>query len=533
MTKAFTDIDGEALDALIERVTEAKEHELALSPQDCQLLLNALVTLASLQENIASKDVTIHKLKKLLGIVKSSEKLGALVNQGASAAKSKKAKKNKPGKSRKPQHNKVKPEVKHHALTTLDKGADCPECDTGKLAKYEPASFLRITGQSPFIPEQHVLERLRCNTCGAYFTAPLPADVLADGDAKQKYGYSARALMAISKYYAGTPFYRQESLQRILGVPITASTIFDQTEYVANSTYPVFKALLREASNAAHFHIDDTTHRILEQKPVVKKQRNSDKERVRTGVYSSGLIATTEGGQKIILFETNVGHAGEFIDTVLSERDSSRSPPIIMSDALTSNRPSGGKDVTHSLYNSHARRQFVDVISHFPEEVEEVLERYGKIWHVDDEAKKKGLNAAKRRRYHEKQSLPEMEWIRSWGNQHLLDETVEENSGLGKAIRYFDKHYDGLVSFCKVESAQLDNNLMEAELKLIVRDRKNAMFHKTLSGASIGDVITSMIATASWAGINVYDYFNVLQRHQEAVKSAPQNYLPWDYQENS
>ncbi len=105
-----------------------------------------------------------------------------------------------------------------------------------------------------------------------------------------------------------------------------------------------------------------------------------------------------------------------------------------MSDALISNRPSGGKEVIHSLCNSHARRQCVDVISHFPEEVEEVLERYGKIWHIADEAEKKGLNAAERRSYHEKQSLPHMEWIRSWGNQHLLDETVEENSGLGKAI---------------------------------------------------------------------------------------------------
>ncbi len=60
------------------------------------------------------------------------------------------------------------------------------------------------------------------------------------------------------------------------------------------------------------------THRILAQQPEVKKQRNSDKERVRKGVYSSGLIATTTTGQKITLFETNVGHAGEFIELNVS-----------------------------------------------------------------------------------------------------------------------------------------------------------------------------------------------------------------------
>jgi transposase len=56
--------DGQALEALIAGVTEAKENNLALSPQDCQLLLDALVTLASMQDRLASHDVTVHKLRK-------------------------------------------------------------------------------------------------------------------------------------------------------------------------------------------------------------------------------------------------------------------------------------------------------------------------------------------------------------------------------------------------------------------------------------------------------------------------------------
>ncbi len=64
-------------------------------------------------------------------------------------------------------------------------------------------------------------------------------------------------------------------------------------------------------------------------------------------------------------------------------------------------------------------------------------------------------------------------------------------------------------------------------LKLVVRDRKNAMFHKTLSGANICDVVTSLIATAGEAGINVFDYFRVLQREKVALE--PERYLPWHY----
>jgi hypothetical protein len=61
VSKAFTDIYSQALEALIARVSEAKDNQLALSGEDCQLLLDALVTLASMQDRLASHDVTVHK----------------------------------------------------------------------------------------------------------------------------------------------------------------------------------------------------------------------------------------------------------------------------------------------------------------------------------------------------------------------------------------------------------------------------------------------------------------------------------------
>jgi transposase len=64
----FTDIDSAGLEALIARVNEAKDQQLALSPEDCQLLLDALVILSSMQDRLANHDVTVHKLRKLLGI---------------------------------------------------------------------------------------------------------------------------------------------------------------------------------------------------------------------------------------------------------------------------------------------------------------------------------------------------------------------------------------------------------------------------------------------------------------------------------
>lgn len=529
MSKPFTDIDGQALEALIERVSEAKENNLALSPEDYQLLLDALVTLATTQTRLANHDITVHKLRKLLGIEKSSEKLGSVLKKAKASSNKKNTQRKSNGEEA---FAPVKPTIIVHPLKDLNKGDSCVECLMGKVYKTEPGSLLRITGQSPFKPEQHVMERLRCNTCGAYFTASLPNEVLTDGVSNQKYGYSARSLMAIYKYFAGLPFYRQSSIQKLLGVKITASTVFDQVELVCNDIYPVYQLLFNLASDAKHYYLDDTTNRILDAKPVEKKVRNSDKTRLRTGVYTSGVIATIADNRSIVLFETNIGHAGEFIDSILHKRSQSCANPVIMSDALASNRPTVRKAIT-SLCNSHARRQFVDVINHFPEEVEHILKRYGEIWVNDDYTKEENLSPSARLTYHQQHSAPIMEEIKLWGETHFADESVEENSGLGKAIRYFIKHYDGLSYFCTLEGVKIDNNRIEAMLKIVVRDRKNAMFHKTLLGATIGDVITSVIATASESGVNVFDYFTTLQREHEQVKSHPENYLPWNYLANS
>ena len=71
---------------------------------------------------------------------------------------------------------------------------------------------------------------------------------------------------------------------------------------------------------------------------------------------------------------------------------------------------------------------------------------------------------------------------------------------------------------------------MEATLKLIIRHRKNALFFKTLAGAAVADVLTSLIATCDHAGINAFDYLVALQRYAADVKQSPEQWLPWSYQ---
>ena len=78
--------------------------------------------------------------------------------------------------------------------------------------------------------------------------------------------------------------------------------------------------------------------------------------------------------------------------------------------------------------------------------------------------------------------------------------------------------------------APLDNNVVERALKLCIRQRKNSLFYKTDYSAYIASVLTSLIATCIYAGINVLDSLVALQEHRAEVFADPSAWLPWTSQ---
>ena len=67
---------------------------------------------------------------------------------------------------------------------------------------------------------------------------------------------------------------------------------------------------------------------------------------------------------------------------------------------------------------------------------------------------------------------------------------------------------------------------------MILRYRKNSLFHKNEHGAHVGDVLTSLIETCRLAGMNPLDYLSALMENRSAVFADPAAWLPWNYRDN-
>jgi transposase len=416
-------------------------------------------------------------------------------------------------------------ECRHEALAV---GQRCPVCGQGTLYELPPGVEIRIDGHALLSALRYELQKLRCSACGQIFTAPLPHEA-----GEEKYSPRARAVLVVGRYYLGLPFYRVESYQALLGVPIPDATQWDQIEKVGDCSYKVFAYLETLAAQGELIHQDDTSVRILS---LMAENRTHQaaaealgfaRAQERTGMFTTALVVKV-GERTICLYYSGRSHAGENLQALLEQREADHDNPLVMSDALSRNEVDETTVIRcHCL--AHGRRQFSDLAEVFPVECQVVIDTLKHVFDHDDEAREQQMRPEARLAYHQEYSQPLMDGLKQWLQKQVDDRLVEPNSTLGKAIAYMQTHWETLTRFLSVVGAPLDNNLVERALKLFIRQRKNSLFYKTEYSASIASVLTSLIATCIYAGVNVLDYLVALQEHRAEVFADPSAWLPWTY----
>jgi transposase len=462
-----------------------------------------------------------------------------------------------------------KVEVPH---PSLQPGDPCPKCEKGTVYETNrPRVLVRLKAQAPVQATVFSLQKLRCNLCDELFIAESPAGV-----GEEKYDATVGSMIGLLRYGMGMPMNRNELLQESLGVPLPDATQWEIVADQAERIELAFDELARQAAQSHVIYNDDTTVRILAMMPRDIPADNSaggaaahDRESTvpgrvpapsadgqtlsaeeapaeraaeedaaaekcedeRTGLFTTGIVAELQGGQKIALFLSGHQHAGENLKDVLARRVTGLPPPIQMCDALSRNIPKGLKTILGNCL-AHGRRKFVDVADRFPEECRHVLEALSVVYHNDEIAKERALSSAERLLFHQAESGPVMEELHAWLGRQIEERRVEPNSALGASIAYMRRHWQELTLFLRVAGAPLDNNICERALKLAIRHRKNSLFYKTSRGAHVGDIYMSLIHTCRLGKVNPFDYLTELDRHAEAMASNPAAWMPWNYRQN-
>ena len=455
----------------LERLAE-RARQAPLSDDDYATLKAALHTLGTVAQLVEDKSATIARLRQLL-FGPTSEKTREVLQRagGVSEAPAGEA----PADATPPPTDRARPAAGHGrqgadayagairipvAHRCVHHGDRCPGCAKGKVyAQRDPGVLVRILGQAPLAATVYQLETLRCNLCGEVFTADPPPGVGTEKD-----DATSTSMVALLKYGVGVPFHRLERLQADVQIPLPASTQWEMVAQTAAVLQPALHELIRQAAQGDVIHNDDTTMTVLALAPGARAPDLGEAPDAvppgRTGVFTSGLVATRDG-QRVALFFTGHRHAGENLARVLAERAADLGPPIQMCDALSRNLP---KPLTVVLAHclAHARRKIVEVTPSFPAECRHILETLRDVYRCDEEARTAGLSPADRLAAHQARSQPLLEDLHAWLTDQIDAHRIEPNSGLGQAIAYLRKHWMPLTLFLRVAGAPLDNNLVNA-----------------------------------------------------------------------
>jgi transposase len=493
----------------------------AVLAEDFQIIEGMSYALPEILALIEQNPMTLRKLRHLLFGPKT-EKTDKVCSASPTTADAPAPKSKPKGHGRCPARHYTGARRIDVAHPTLQAGAWCEKCRRGKLrAQRSKGIVIRVVGAPPISATLWNLEKLRCDACGEVFTAPAPAQA-----GQEKYDVSVGVTVALLRYGSGMPHYRLARLQKSLGVPMPASTQWEQMEPVAKHAEPIFQELIGQAANSPLVHNDDTTMRVAElRRPGSASAAAIDPK--RKGTFTTGIVGSAHD-HPVALFFTGWQHAGENLAEVLRHRAVDLEPPIQMCDALSRNTSPEFETLLANCL-AHGRRGFVEVASAFPDSCRHVLDQLKAVYQADAQAKRLSLSPQERLLHHQTHSQPVMEQLHEWLGQQLEHKKVEPNSGLGQAIGYMLAHWPALTLFLRHPGAPLDNNLCERALKMAILHRKNSLGYKTLNGARVGDLFMSLIHTCRLNEVNPFEYLLALATNADAVRQSPQAWLPWNY----
>jgi transposase len=328
----------------------------------------------------------------------------------------------------------------------LKAGDPCPDplCQGRLYDRNEPRLLLQFVGRPLVEATKYEREVLRCAVCLEQYVAPLP-----EGVADERFDATADATIALMKYGGGLPWHRQAALQRMCGVPLAESVMWERCEALADAALPIYLRLVRLGANGELIHTDDTKVRILSclKEDEEKKKKGEESRATQT----SGLVIES-GGHRIALYFSGRHHAGENLEQLLKLRQAGQDRPIQMADALNVNWDHE-EEVIEAKCMVHGRRGILEVEELEPVACKVVLDAISEVYRY--EAETKGMSQEERLRYHQSKSGPVMEKMKEWIELQFNERLVEPNSSVGRALQYWLNHWEGLTACSMVSHCLL------------------------------------------------------------------------------
>jgi hypothetical protein len=154
---------------------------------------------------------------------------------------------------------------------------------------------------------------------------------------------------------------------------------------------------------------------------------------------------------------------------------------------------------------AHLRRRFVDLHKSTQSPITaQIIGLLGRVYRI--EADIRSTSAEHRLSVRREKTRPIMDELKL-----LLDDTLAQistTSKLAEHIRYAQGHWRGLTLFLYDGRIEVDNNMIERQMRPIGISRRNSLFAGNEGGAKSWAILASLLQTAKLNGLDPFTWLN-------------------------
>lgn len=296
-------------------------------------------------------------------------------------------------------------------------------------------------------------------------------------------GASVLADIIIGKFMYHLPFYRQIQQYKESGITISDSTMGGWYEAAVEKLKLLYDILRQHILQSEYIQIDES---VL---PVI----DSEKHKARKG-YEWCVRDAIRGA--VMFYYDRGSRGGKVAREILGAYKGA-----VQCDGYDA-YDQFEKNDNITVYGcwAHARRKFVDALNENNRLATEALCFIRKIYKVESDANKAGLNADERKEQRLKISYPTIRLFETWMKETYLK--VLPNSKMGDAIEYTYSLLPRLSSYVNDGRINIDNNLIENAIRPLALGRKNYLFCGNDASAYRAAIVYSLISTCKAADVD-------------------------------
>jgi transposase len=325
-------------------------------------------------------------------------------------------------------------------------------------------------------------------------TAQLPSLPIEKGMA----GPSLLSWIIIEKFVYHMPLYRLIQKCKTQGINIPAPTISDWVRQSCELLDLLYEKLKDEILKQTYLQADETPI------PVLDKDKEGATHQGYYWVYHS--VET-----KMVLFDYRPGRSRSGPTELLKDFNG-----FLQTDGYAAYETLDESRIKLFHCMAHARRYFEQALDNDKDRAEYALKQIQKLYEVERTCREENYSHEQREVLRKEKSLPVLSDMKAWLKTNYLH--VLPKSGIGKAIHYSLERWDKLALYATNGRLEIDNNLVENQIRPVAIGRKNYLFAGSHEAASRHAMIYSFIGTCKLRGIDpekwLNDVFNRIQDHK-------------------